>query len=67
MIPSIIVTHDMRDITGIGDGVCLLGNGKIATKGKADEFLAKKDDSSGIPDDLGTESHGNAWKLPESN
>jgi molybdate transport system ATP-binding protein len=41
MIPSIIVTHDMRDITGIGDRVCLLENGKIAVEGNADKFLAK--------------------------
>jgi molybdate transport system ATP-binding protein len=41
MIPSIIVTHDMRDITGIGDRVCLLENGKIAVEGNADKFLSK--------------------------
>jgi molybdate transport system ATP-binding protein len=60
-IPSIIVTHDMKDITGIGDRVCLLENGKIASEGKADEFLAKKHESSShFPDDLGIESDGNA-------
>ena len=41
-IPGIMVTHDMREITGIGDRVCLLENGKIAIRGKADEFLAKR-------------------------
>jgi ABC-type sulfate/molybdate transport systems ATPase subunit len=41
-IPHIMVTHDTREITNVGDRVCLLENGKIATKGKADEFLAKR-------------------------
>lgn len=64
-VPSIIVTHDIRDITGIGDRVCLLEEGKIALVGSADEFLAKKYDLGGqLPEDLDIESHGKALETP---
>lgn len=59
MIPTIIVTHDIRDITCIGDKVCLLEEGKIAVSGKADEFLASKYELSGqIQDDFRIEGYG---------
>jgi molybdate transport system ATP-binding protein len=44
-VPSIIVTHDLRDVLGIGDKVCLLEEGRIAFLGKAEEVLNEKDPS----------------------
>ena len=38
-VPSIIVTHDLRDVACIGDRACLLEKGKIALTGGADEVL----------------------------
>lgn len=60
MIPTIIVTHDIRDITCIGDRVCLLEEGKIALCGKADEILADKYDFWGgqLQDDFAIEGYG---------
>ena len=38
-MPSIIVTHDLRDVACIGDRACLLEKGKIALTGGADEVM----------------------------
>jgi molybdate transport system ATP-binding protein len=38
-VPGIIVTHDIRDIIGMGDKLCLLENGKIAFYGKPDDAM----------------------------
>lgn len=35
-VPSIIVTHDPRDVASIGDRVCLLENGRITPIGRAE-------------------------------
>lgn len=37
-VPSIIVTHDLRDVSCIGDRVCLLENGRITHSGRAAEM-----------------------------
>ncbi len=39
-IPSIIVTHDLRDVSCIGDRACLLETGKIVLSGGADEVMS---------------------------
>jgi molybdate transport system ATP-binding protein len=39
-VPSIIVTHDLRDVACIGDKACLLETGKIVLSGKADEVMS---------------------------
>ena len=38
-VPSIIVTHDLRDVACIGDRACLLEKGKIAMTGGPDEVM----------------------------
>ncbi|MFZ3133027.1 MAG: ABC transporter ATP-binding protein [Methanothrix sp.] len=38
-VPSIIVTHDLRDVASIGDRACLLERGRIALTGSADEVM----------------------------
>ena len=38
-VPSIIVSHDMRDVASIGDRACFLENGKIVMLGKPDEVI----------------------------
>ncbi|MFZ3094615.1 MAG: ATP-binding cassette domain-containing protein [Methanothrix sp.] len=38
-VPSIIVTHDLRDVVSIGDRACLLERGRIALTGGADEVM----------------------------
>lgn len=39
-VPSIIVTHDLRDVASIGDRACLLERGQIAFAGGAKEVIA---------------------------
>ena len=39
-VPSIIVTHDLRDVTCIGDRACLLERGKVALSGTADDVIS---------------------------
>lgn len=39
-VPSIIVTHDLRDVACIGDRACLLERGKIALSGGADDVMS---------------------------
>ncbi len=38
-VPSIIVTHDLRDVVCIGDRACLLENGKVALSGTAEDVM----------------------------
>jgi ABC-type sulfate/molybdate transport systems ATPase subunit len=38
-VPSIIVTHDLRDVACIGDRACLIEKGKIALSGEADDVI----------------------------
>ena len=38
-VPSIIVSHDMRDVASIGDRACFLENGKIVMLGEPDEVI----------------------------
>lgn len=38
-VPSIIVTHDLRDVACIGDRVCLLERGQIAIAGRAGDVV----------------------------
>ncbi len=38
-VPSIIVTHDLRDVSCIGDRACLLERGRIALSGGTDEVI----------------------------
>jgi ABC-type sulfate/molybdate transport systems ATPase subunit len=38
-VPSIIVTHDLRDVACIGDRACLLENGKVALSGTAEDVM----------------------------
>ena len=38
-VPSIIVTHDLRDVASIGDRACLLERVRIALAGGADEVM----------------------------
>lgn len=38
-VPSIIVTHDLRDVACIGDRACLLECGKIALSGGAEDVM----------------------------
>lgn len=38
-VPSIIVTHDLRDVACIGDRACLIERGKIALSGEADDVM----------------------------
>lgn len=39
-VPSIMVTHDLRDVACIGDRACLLENGKIVLTGEADDVMS---------------------------
>jgi molybdate transport system ATP-binding protein len=39
-VPSIIVTHDLRDVSSIGDRACLLETGKIMQSGGKEEILS---------------------------
>jgi len=39
-VPSIIVTHDLRDVACIGDKACLLERGKVALSGGPDEVMS---------------------------
>jgi molybdate transport system ATP-binding protein len=41
-VPTIIVTHDLRDVACIGDRACLLEKGKIALSGPADDVMGWK-------------------------
>jgi molybdate transport system ATP-binding protein len=38
--PSIIVTHDLRDVASIGDRACLLERGRIALAGRAEDVMS---------------------------
>lgn len=38
-VPSIIVTHDLRDVACIGDRACLLEKGKIVLSGGAEDVI----------------------------
>jgi molybdate transport system ATP-binding protein len=38
-VPSIIVTHDLRDVASIGDRACLLERGKVALSGTIDDLI----------------------------
>ncbi len=38
-VPSIIVTHDLRDVACIGDRACLLENGRVALTGRAEDVM----------------------------
>ena len=38
-VPSIIVTHDLRDVACIGDRACLIEKGMIALSGEADDVM----------------------------
>ncbi|NTV27321.1 MAG: ATP-binding cassette domain-containing protein [Methanothrix sp.] len=38
-VPSIIVSHDMRDVASIGDRACFLENGKIVMLGEPDKVI----------------------------
>lgn len=39
-VPSIIVTHDLRDVASIGDRACLIERGKVALAGKAEDVMS---------------------------
>ncbi len=39
-VPSIIVTHDLRDVSCIGDRACLLERGQIVLTGGPEEFMS---------------------------
>ena len=45
-VPSIIVTHDLRDVACIGDRACLIDKGKIALSGEASDVMGW----GGVPD-----------------
>lgn len=38
-VPSIIVTHDLRDVACIGDRACLLESGRVALSGRAKDVM----------------------------
>jgi molybdate transport system ATP-binding protein len=38
-VPSIIVTHDLRDVACIGDRACLLENGRVVLSGMAEDVV----------------------------
>jgi ABC-type sulfate/molybdate transport systems ATPase subunit len=46
-VPSIIVTHDQRDIIYIGDRVCMLERGKIAMIDRTEAFFNKERPAAG--------------------
>ncbi len=39
-VPSIIVTHDLRDVACIGDRACLLETGRVVLTGKAEDVMS---------------------------
>lgn len=39
-VPSIIVTHDLRDVASIGDRACLLERGRIELAGRAEDVMS---------------------------
>ncbi len=39
-VPSIIVTHDLRDVECIGDRACLIERGKVAQAGRAADVMS---------------------------
>lgn len=39
-VPSIIVTHDLRDVECIGDRACLIERGKVALAGRAADVMS---------------------------
>ena len=39
-VPSIMVTHDLRDVASIGDRACLMERGKIVEAGRADDVVS---------------------------
>jgi ABC-type sulfate/molybdate transport systems ATPase subunit len=39
-VPSIMVTHDLRDVACIGDRACLMERGKIVEAGRADDVVS---------------------------
>lgn len=61
-VPSIIVTHDLRDVACIGDRACLLESGKIALTGGPDEVM-----SWGAQMPFGREGSGERIDLKEKN
>ncbi|MDD1740335.1 MAG: hypothetical protein LUQ30_05920 [Methanothrix sp.] len=36
-VPCIIVTHDLRDVTAMGDFACLLERGRVAMRGRPED------------------------------
>ena len=38
-VPCIIVTHDLRDVTAMGDFACLLERGRVAMSGRAEDVI----------------------------
>jgi molybdate transport system ATP-binding protein len=40
-VPTILVTHDLRDAVALGDRICLMEQGKIVLSGDADTILQK--------------------------
>ncbi len=38
-VPSIIVTHDLRDVASIGDRACLLERGRVELVGRAEDVM----------------------------
>jgi molybdate transport system ATP-binding protein len=51
-VPSIIVTHDLRDVACIGDRACLLEKGRIVLSGEADEVTNWGSIQSGEEDEI---------------
>lgn len=39
-VPSIMVTHDLRDVASIGDRACLMERGKIALEGRVEDVMS---------------------------
>lgn len=39
-VPSIIVTHDLRDVSCIGDNACLMENGRVVLYGAAEDIMS---------------------------
>jgi len=70
-VPSIIVTHDLKDVYAIGDRVCLIEGGKIAFDGMAKVPLSEEDGAPLLNDTFlkSWESEGDLWswsRSPES-
>jgi molybdate transport system ATP-binding protein len=51
-VPSIIVTHDLRDAICIGDRACLLDTGKIALSGSAADVIDWRAKEDRVENDL---------------